>query len=377
MPNKIKICHVSSVHLSMDTRIFYRYCLGLKQTYEVSLIACHPKNDIIQGIPITSFPRYKNRIFRVLFGWLLILPKALRQKAKLYHLHDPELIPLGFVLKLFGKKIIYDIHENIAEDILEKDWIKFKKMWHWLYTLFEKPALKLFHIILAEDSYLKRYNTKSNKAMVIHNYCDLNFFNPYYQDSEQRNSLKLFYIGILLENRGILEILTAIKIAKSKGFHFEFHCVAELYTQVSDAINTLDFYPEIASQVTFYGRKNLEDGYEIAKKCGIGLCIIHPMSNSIESYPTKLFEYMAVGLPIVTSDFDLYKEAVSENGCGLNINPLNPEEIAEAIIHISENKELQKSMSQKGKKAVADKYNWNSELPKLMKFYSNILDDQN
>ena len=357
----------------MDTRIFYRYCLSLQKYYDVCLIACHPRRETVKGIEIFPYPRYKNRIFRVLFSWLLILPKTLKAKAKVYHLHDPELIPLGLILKMVGKKVIYDIHENIAEDIFDKDWIKFKKLWYSFYNFFEKPALKRFHIIIAEDSYLNRYKNRAKYLAVIHNYCDLPFFEEFKLSTEDRNPMHLFYIGILLENRGILEILEAMYLAKQKGQHYHLHCVAELYTQVSEAITALPFYEEMKPQVTFYGRKNLEDGYQISKKCGIGLCIIHPMSNSIESYPTKLFEYMAVGLPIVTSHFPLYKSVVENHKCGLTANPNSPQEIYDAMTKISGNLELRKTMEINGRKAVKEKYTWRQEEEKLLKFYDEVI----
>jgi len=372
LSGKIKICHVSSVHLSFDTRIFYRYCKTLSALYAVTLIACHPRNETVEGIDIKAFPRYKNRFFRVFMSWLLLIPKSLKINAKIYHLHDPELIPLGLVLKLFGKKVIYDIHENIAEDIFDKDWIKNKQFWHRTYTLFEKPALRLFEIILAEDSYLKRYKSFHKNISVVHNYCDIGFFD-HYKVTENRNVQHLFYIGVLFENRGILQILEAIYLLKKRGKTYYFHCVGELYTPLAEAITNLPFYGEIREQIIFYGRKNLEDGYAISKKCGIGLCIIHRMSNSIESYPTKLFEYMAIGLPSITSDFPLYKTVVEENECGITVNPLDVLALANGIERMSLEKEQYEKMVKHGFSTVLEKYNWSNERQKVFEVYHKLL----
>jgi glycosyltransferase involved in cell wall biosynthesis len=360
------------VHLALDTRIFYRYCLTLKEDYEVSLIACHPRRETKSGIPIIPYKRYKNRVFRTLFSWLLVLPKCLQQKAHVYHLHDPELLPLALILQLFGKKVIYDIHENIAEDIFDKEWIKLKYLWYFLYSMLEYPVLKTATIILAEDSYLKRYKNKAKNLHVIHNYCDVSFFKPYVIPADNRNKINLFYSGILLINRGILEIAEAIHIANKKGVHFQFHCVAELYTQVSEALIKLPFYEEIIDQIHFYGRLSLEESYEVSKKCGIGLCIIHPMSNSIESYPTKLFEYMSIGLPSIASDFDLYKEVLENNNCGYTVNPKKPDEIAAQLIRIFESKKTYNTLSENGIKAVNLHYNWKLEVPKLKGIYNSL-----
>lgn len=370
--DKIHICHVSTVHLALDTRIFYRYCLSLKKQYKVSLIACHSKEESKLGIPIIPYKRYKNRIFRTLLSWLLVLPKCLKQKAKIYHLHDPELLPLALILRLFRKKVIFDIHENIAEDIFDKDWIKLKSLWYHLYNIAEYPVLKSATIILAEDSYLKRYKGRAKNLHVIHNYCDVDFFKEYKVEAINRNKKNLFYSGILLLNRGILEIAEAIYIAKNKGHILHFHCVAELYTQVSEALVRLPFYDDIKSQFHFYGRLPLEESYTISKQCGIGLCIIHPMSNSIESYPTKLFEYMAVGLPSISSNFKLYKEVLEGNNCGTTVNPLDPQELAHSIIQVSQDEKEYINWSENGMKTVHERYSWKTEEAKLLRIYKEL-----
>lgn len=371
--HKKHICHISTVHLALDTRIFYRYCQTLKDSFEVSLIACHPKKETIRGVEIIPYKRYKNRIFRTLFSWLLVLPKCLKQKADLYHLHDPELIPLAIILKTMGKKVVYDIHENIAQDIFDKDWIKFKSFWYALYNLIERPVLKRSPIILAEKSYLDRYSSLARDVTVIYNYCDIEFFEPLYKPYQLRDPHKLFYSGILLLNRGILEIAEALYLANLEGKRYEFHCVAELYTQVSEALTALPYWNEIKDQITFYGRLSLEKSYEVAKQCGIGLCIIHPMNNSIKSYPTKLFEYMAVGLPSISSNFPLYKSVLEHNNCGITVNPNNAKELSKAIINLTANSSLLETFSKNGKKAVALRYNWKTEAVKLMNTYQRIL----
>lgn len=371
---KTRICHISTVHLALDTRIFYRYCLSLKEDYNVSLIACHPKYETIEDVDIIPYRRYKNRVFRTLFSWLLVLPRALRTRAKIYHLHDPELLPLALILHVLGKKVIYDIHENIAEDIFDKEWIKFKNLWYGLYTAIEKPILHKATIILAEDSYLKRYATRVSDPQVIHNYCDIQFFEKYRRAHHERNPYHLFYSGILLMNRGIIEIATAIYLAKQEGIEFQFHCVAELYSQIEKALEELEFFEDIKNQLHFYGRLKLQDAYEVSKKCGIGLCIIHPMNNSIESYPTKLFEYMAVGLPSLASHFSLYKEVLEDNQCGLTVNPLDPKAICAKLMEMATDNSSLEKWSKNGVVAVKKLYNWNSEKVKIKQIYKRLVE---
>lgn len=368
----IKICHLSSVHFALDTRIFYRMCKHLSHQYEVHLIAVHPSEELREKVYIHPFKRYHNRKLRILFGWLIMFFKAIKVNARVYHLHDPELIPCGMLLRLMGKKVILDIHENIAEDIFDKPWIRNQKFIFRIFSFFEMIACRMFYIVLAETSYEKRYRSKAKNCYTILNYCDLDFFSRFNKTS-YNHGLNLYYIGIILENRGILQIAEAIHQLKQEGYQANFHCVGELYSDLDRKIKQLPYYGEIQDQLHFYGRLPLEEGYEISKDMDIGMCIIWPMKNSVESYPTKLFEYMSIGLPIISSNFPLYRKTVEGNFSGICVDPLNPTEIKNAILAIHTDVEKSELMAKSGKLAVKNQFNWESQTRVLTRVYEDIL----
>jgi glycosyltransferase involved in cell wall biosynthesis len=82
---------------------------------------------------------------------------------------------------------------------------------------------------------------------------------------------------------------------------------------------------------------------------------------------------MALGIPVVASDFPLYQEVVEGNDCGLCVDPLQPESIAEVIGRLVMNPEIARRMGENGRKAVMDKYNWSVEEKKLCAFYEHLL----
>ena len=153
----MKVCHLSSVHYAMDTRIFYKMCQALKEDYEVTLIAHHPQKETVNGVHIIPFKVFRNRNVRVLFSWLLMFRLAIKQKAQIYHFHDPELIPCGILLSMLGKKVIYDVHENIAEDIFDKPWIRNQKM-----------AFKIFNFFNYFSFYIKLLSLRCVINSLIH-----------------------------------------------------------------------------------------------------------------------------------------------------------------------------------------------------------------
>jgi hypothetical protein len=104
-----KICILTSVHQAFDVRIFHKQAKTLAQTgYDVTLIAQHNKNEIVDGVKIVALSASPNRLYRMIVTSLCILRLALKQKGNIYHFHDPELIPVGILLKLLGKKVIYE-----------------------------------------------------------------------------------------------------------------------------------------------------------------------------------------------------------------------------------------------------------------------------
>jgi glycosyltransferase involved in cell wall biosynthesis len=104
-----------------------------------------------------------------------------------------------------------------------------------------------------------------------------------------------------------------------------------------------------------------------------GIVTFHPLPNHIDAQPNKMFEYMSAGLPIITSNFPLWKEIVEGNSCGICVNPLDPEEIGKAIEYIISHSNEAEKMGQNGKKAVLEKYNWQVEEKKLFEVYEELL----
>jgi hypothetical protein len=119
-----KIVHLTSVHPAHDVRVFYKECRTLAQNgFNVALIAPHSADEILDGVQIRALLPARNRLSRMFLTTLRVLRKALREEGDLYHFHDPELIPVGMLLRICGKRVVQDVHEDLPRQILRKAWI--------------------------------------------------------------------------------------------------------------------------------------------------------------------------------------------------------------------------------------------------------------
>lgn len=118
---KFRIVHLTSVHSALDNRIYYRECLSLAEAgFLVTIIGPHSEDIVTNHVQIKAIPAEHGRLARMTRAAWRVYVEALRQDADIYHFHDPELIPAGLLLRAQGKRVVYDIHEDLPKDILSK-----------------------------------------------------------------------------------------------------------------------------------------------------------------------------------------------------------------------------------------------------------------
>lgn len=366
-----KVCIITSVHPIDDTRIKKQIMSLQKHNYKISLIGTKAKDFKKKdwgNLKLVLFDKPGSLFKRIFLVHTRITLAALKKKADIYHLHDPELIFLGFVLSLFGRIVIFDIHENIAEQIKQKKNLRFSGFFSKAYKVLERIFVWKFSLILAEDSYFNLYRNK--RKVVIKNYPDLSMFLEYREKNKknQPKENRLCYIGRINENRCFDVIIKALAKMKEEGERFEFHCVGETSKNIIKLVEEHN----LGKEIIFYGRVELKEALAIIDNSMAGIALLKPLKNYLNSLPTKIFEYMAMGIPVITSDFPLYKRIIDDTESGLYVDPKSPEELITAIKKLKENKEIAQKMSEKGPINVKRKYSWSQEEKKLIEFYKQI-----
>jgi len=368
----MNICHLTSAHPRYDIRIFIKMCRSLAAAgHDISLVVADGLSDeTIDGVKIYGVKKEKNRLLRIYKSPRMVYKKALSLDADIYHLHDPELLPVGLKLTKKGKKVIFDSHEDYPSQIRHKPYMNkyLSKIISKMYAIYEKIAFKKFDCIIFTAPFSSNNVSQWHPNVVdVYNYPQLEEFNNVVRQPIQEGDIpSVCYAGGITEIRGIKEMVKAMEF-----------CTDNVQLRLAGSFAPLSLRDEVikikgwdkVEELGFIDRKGIE---ELLSASIAGLVVLWPTINDINSYPIKMFEYMAAGLPVIASNFPLWKGIVEGNKCGICVDPQKPEEIALAIDFVVNNSEQAFEMGKNGKKAVNEKYNWDIEKEKLLNMYSGL-----
>lgn len=373
VPRPIRVVHLTSGHHADDERICWKECLSLARAgYDVSLIVPEEHPSRLPGLPaevrVNAIPNRPGRFGRlVVMPWLL-LAAGLRRKADIYHVHEPELLFCGFLLRLTGKKVIYDAHEDFPRDILVKDWIPAglrgfaaaaTSVLEWL------AGRTLSGVIAATPAIARRF--PSSHTALVRNFARISEFSAC-AARERDDCPALAYIGGITVDRCAPEMVQTL--GRLERFpHLRLIMAGPMAPP--GLRDTLTALPDWC-QVDYRGQQGRSGIVAILAKARIGLVLFHSLRNYIEALPVKLFEYMAAGIPVVAADFPLLREIVEGNRCGLCVPSRNVEAIAEAIDWLLTHPAEATEMGRRGRDAAMKQFSWESEERVLLHFYNGI-----
>lgn len=369
-----KVCHFTSGHDNQDPRVFSKQCRTLVDAgFEVNLVTPLGIDELRDGVHIwgvgaEGYGRFK----RMLLISRRVYKKAYSLDADIYHFHDPELIPYGLKLKSQGKIVIFDSHEDTPNDILDKHWIPtvLRPLVSLVYRWYEEFAAKRFDGVISVTPHIvDRFLSVNPNSCMITNYPIIEESESHISVSSNRENNLFCFIGRICEESNQINTLKAL--AKTPDVKYKI-----AGPSVSSYLSELEAMPNW-SQVDYQGIMEFSKTLTFLDNAIAGFQLTGYIANfggNIGSLGnTKMFNYMLSGLPIICTDFILWKEIIEENDCGLCVNPNNIDEISRAIRFIVDNPERARQMGENGRKMVLEKYNWESQKSKLIDFYKGLL----
>ena len=365
----VKVVHMTSVHSALDHRIFKKECRSLAQAgFDVTVVGPHSGDSVHEQVRIKSVRKHLSRLSRITRTAWNVYREAEKQAADVYHFHDPELIPLALLLRMKGKRVIYDVHEDYPRDIFYKPYLPrwSRKPIAWFAEALETLAGRHFSAIVAvTPAIAERFAESNQRTVILFNYPyaeELKSTNPQPWQSRRQS---VAYIGTITPQRGIAEMIQAVGLLP-ESLAPKLEIAGDVMPR---EMIVLPGWP----RVEFHGTLGQSAAYELLTQVRVGVVCEHPIPTFVEAIPVKLFEYMGAGLPVIASNFSLWRKMLEGIDCAIFVDPMNVEEIAKAMEYLLTHPREAEEMGRRGQAAVANNFNWNTEARKLVSLYLDLV----
>ncbi|MBV9212844.1 MAG: glycosyltransferase family 4 protein [Actinobacteria bacterium] len=363
----LRVAHLTAVHPRDDARIFTKECCALRRAgYEVHLVAPGGADTVRDGVHIHAVTASSTRVRRMTRTALAVYQAAREIDADIYHFHDPELIPIALMLRRGSKLVVYDSHEHLPQQILTKPWIAspLRRPLAFVADLGERAASRFMSAVVTAEPYVRRRFTGTAVTTVtVGNYPMLEEF-PVRGTPFTERERAVCYAGALTELRGVHRMVRAIDRTD-----------ATLYLAGRFQSSTLEYEVSCDSgwrRVRYLGHVTRAALADMLARVRAGLVVLDPIPNYVEANPTKMFEYMSAGIPVIASDFPVWREIISRYECGVCVDPTSVDAIADAIQTMLDDPEAAERMGQNGRRAVECFYNWEEERRILLTLYAEL-----
>jgi glycosyltransferase involved in cell wall biosynthesis len=370
------VVHLTSVHPAYDNRIFWKECASLAEAgHDVCLIAPMAQSGAgrtANRVKIIGIKRRSGRLARMTLSTIAVAAAAVRTNAALYHFHDPELLPVGLVLRLLGKPVIYDVHEDVPRDILFKDWIP--RPWRGVVSsaaaASEWLAARLLSGIVAATPVIAA-RFPAGRVALVQNFARMSEFAAHSGPSVAARRA-VAYVGSITKDRGAFDMVAAMgRVEKYPDVRLILAGEISPHSLATDLAHASGW-----CRVDYRGYQDRAGVQRVFSEARVGLAVLHPIRTFIDAQPTKLFEYMAAGIPVIASDFPRFREIVERNGCGLWVPSRDVGAITSAIEWMFDHPAEAERMGRRGQDAVQQHFSWEKEAETLLGVYDQILGTQ-
>lgn len=371
--NPMKICHMTSAHESGDVRVFRKECISLAQAgHEVWLVARGESREE-EGVKVIGLgDPPSGRLARMTGFACMVYRRALELDADVYHFHDPELLPYGVKLKKAGKKVIFDSHENAPAQISEKNYLPgpVRRMISALYRMYETGCVRKLDAVIVPCTFDGKniFEGRARKTFFVPNYPRLSDFagrtGEVIKDPDS-----VCYVGGLTYARGIYHLIKAVSLAGKRLVLAGRFSDAEFEERVRSM-------PEF-SCVDYLGSLPNTQIAGVIEKCAVGANTLLDIGqyHHIDTFGLKVFEYMAMELPVLLPDYPYMRRMAEKYKFGMCVRPDDPEDIASAIRYLTEKPEEAERMGRNGRRAVETEFNWGTAERVLLECYESLKTD--
>jgi glycosyltransferase involved in cell wall biosynthesis len=328
------------------------------------------------GVTFHTFPRARSRAERPFsIPWHLarkLFP--LLHSVDLVHFHDLDILPYMAALAIF-KPVVYDVHENYPDEMLVKRWIP-KLLRRPLYhgVRFAQVGLSrmVHNAIFVVPEIEKHFPKHVLRTAIIRNDATLDLFEDVSNDYRSRPDTVVF-LGSNYEGNGtflFLEIADRLKEIRPKVRFL----MIDRWAAASIRERALEFIKVRGlANVTILPNVPPQKVMEYLNRSTIGIAPSLRQTTRINALQTKLFEYMAAGLPIVSSDLPNEVRLAEETGAMLLCRPEESGTFVSAIEDLLDDREYAYRIGQAGQNAFRNRFCWEAQAETLESYYKEIV----
>jgi len=372
----ISVCHLSPVKGRLDARTYNMEILpAVKHGVRAALVGPHGTEHHEHGLDVLPLTGGRSRLSRF-FTSPAIAFFARRQPARIYHLHNPEMIPAGLLLKLlFRKTVVYDTQEDFAAMMLTKTYLppRMRGLMGKAVHLAERLAANIFDGFMTADSGTMRSLAHSGKSkkLVFYNLPNLEFFTHL---KAMPKRFDVVYRGGLSERAGTFVLLEALQILRRRGILarallFGYTDDQAVRSSILERVGRMN----LTSQVFLHGRVPHAEMADTLSQARISISPLMAIPKFMHNIPVKVFESWACGLPVISSDLPPIRPFFRDGEFGLLFPPGDSQALADAIEELLKNPSRAELMGRAGRRAVFERCNNKREIHKLISFYAKVL----
>jgi glycosyltransferase involved in cell wall biosynthesis len=369
-----KVVHLTSVHHALDNRIFEKECVSLAEAgFDIALVVPDDGGDRVEkGVRILTVPKPRGRRERILKTTRAVIARGLAEDAALYQFHDPELIMPALRLRAAGKPVVFDVHEDYYTSILDKTPYlsgPAARVVATGYYLVERATRRAFRTVIAERYYARRFP----EAVPVLNYPRLEQFAAMLagKAAEPPATPRMLYTGGLNAERGAFVYADLARRMPDAEVHLvgitPLDLAARMRERAGEGVGRLHF-TGLGEKLPF---PTILAAYRQPWTCG--LAVMPDTGHYREKELTKFFEYMAAGIPILASNFPVWKQLIEGHGVGLCVDPADPKAVEDAVLWLHRHPDKAREMGERGRQAIVSTFNWATQAERLIAFYREIL----
>jgi len=372
----VRVCHLTPVEKGQDERAFTREALpSLTYGLRACILGPHSLSGPIKEVEFVPAPKCRNRLTRILLAARLAF-WALKQDADIYHVHNPELIPAGLVLRVFfRRKVVYDTREDFPSMMLTKTYLPpgWRPAMSRVVSAIERLAARFLNAVITADAGSLRPLARTGKSrkLVLYNFPNLQFFPESHAPEKQYD---LVYRGGLSERAGTFVLLSAIRLLWNRGvavrlllFGYTDNAQAEQFLKdslISYGINHL---------VTLRGTISHDQMASTLSLARIAVCPLQKIPKFMNNIPVKVFESWACGLPVIATDLPPIRPFFAGRKLGMLVKPGDIHGLANAICQMLAAPDLIEEYGRRARRLMVERYNTGMEIPKLLSLYERVL----